>query len=374
MKVALCIRKDYLEKHGGDSVQLLHTKAWMERLFQVETIIVTDPGQLDRSFDIIHIFNLATRETTAAYFDKAKSLGIKTALSTIFWDYTYQATKDFASAINYRIYDFPGLVPLFVQLDKLTALIFSKPRIISSSFRHFVMDCLNQADHLLPNSIEELQHAADFARLEAKKLIHKTTVVLNATEPGKYSFMEDFHEVYQLPRNYILQVGRIEYIKNQLVVIEALKKDPEMPVVFLGRPNGEKYFKIVKEKAEGRGNVFFRDEVPHNDIHLFYKNARLHVLPSLRESPGLVNLEALQNGCPIVVSNKNFLPFDTYFRGIATAVDPLSPASVRDGIMKELCMKRDMPSIKQLVKERFSWEQAARQTYQAYQAMLKDPA
>jgi glycosyltransferase involved in cell wall biosynthesis len=371
MRVALCIRKEFQALHGGDTVQLIETRNWLKKLFSIETEIITSPSQLDKSFDIVHIFNLATRTETRNFFHKAEELKSKIALSTIFWDYTYQATRDFASAIGYQVYAAPGLIQLFTKLNALSSSIIGKPRIISAPFRYFVQECLLRSDLLLPNSIEELIHAANFASLDYHSLLPKTQVVVNATNASlEGASIENFHKTYELPENYILQVGRIEYIKNQLVLLEALKGNPELPIVFVGRPNDRKYYELIKRKGGKRGNVFFRNEVPHQHIHSFFQHAKLHVLPSMRESPGLVNLEALQNGCPIVVSDHRFLPFDSYFKGLASPVNPLSPESVKMGILNELKTKRDMAGIRELISSRFSWEAAARQTYAGYQTLM----
>ena len=366
MKVALCIRREYKTQWGGDSVQITKTKEWLDKLFTITTEIITHPELLDDSYDLVHIFNIATRDETKAFFIKAKVLNKKIALSTIFWDYKYQATKDFARTLNYNVFTPPGIIDLFIKLDNITSTLINKPRIISSKFRQFVTYCVQQSNVLLPNSIEELKHVADFVKLDFQSLKSKTTVVINATDAVEENEALDLFSKYGLPQKYILQVGRIEYIKNQLALVIALQNDNELPIVFLGRVNDKEYFNVLKKKSEERGNVFFINEVEHKDIHQFYKNALLHVLPSMRESPGLVNLEALLNECPIVVSNHKFLPFDTYFKDIATDVDPLSPASIKAGIYKELNTKRDMPAIKELIKTKFSWQQAAKQTYEGY--------
>ena len=370
MKVALCIRKEYKTQWGGDSVQITKTKEWLDKLFTITTEIIVHPELLDESFDLVHIFNIATKDETQSFFINAKALNKKIVLSTIFWDYKYQATKDFAKMLNFNVFTPPGIIDIFTKLDNITSILINKPRIISSNFRQFVTYCVQQSDVLLPNSFEELKHVADFTKLNFQSLKTKTIVVVNAADAVEENEALDIFSKYGLPQKYILQVGRIEYIKNQLGLVTALQNNKELPIVFLGRVNDEKYFKVLKKKSEERGNVFFINEVEHKDIHQFYKNALLHVLPSMRESPGLVNLEALLNECPIVVSNHKFLPFDTYFKGIATDVDPLSPASIKKGIYKELKIKRDMPAIKQLIKEKFSWQQAATQTYEGYMKAL----
>src|SRR5215213_7433227 len=135
MKVALCIRKDYESLRGGDSVQLIKTATYLNQLFNIEAVIVTDPSTLNESFDLIHIFNLATRQETKLFYEKANALKKRIALSTIFWDYNYQASKDFASLIGYNHFFLPGLVRFFVLLDKISSSLIRRPRIISSPFR-----------------------------------------------------------------------------------------------------------------------------------------------------------------------------------------------------------------------------------------------
>jgi glycosyltransferase involved in cell wall biosynthesis len=249
LKIALCIRKDFATLRGGVTIQLLKTKEQLQKLYPIELNIVTDPDELTPDYDIAHIFNLATKAETAAFFQKAAQLRIKTALSTIFWDYTYQATRDFAAAINYAHFAIPGLVNLFRMMNRVTSFFFGKPRIISKGFRLFVKNCLQTADLLLPNSPEELQQAALFSGTSYSTLSQKTQVVVNATEPQLSEDNSSSFRLYNLPDNYILQVGRIEYIKNQLGLLEALKGDTGIPIVFLGRSNDPKYFETVKRQA-----------------------------------------------------------------------------------------------------------------------------
>ncbi len=367
MKVAFCIRNNFFTHIGGDSIQLLKTKEFLEKNHSVQITIITSPDELNNEYAIAHIFNLATKDETAAYFEKAKKLNLKIALSTIFWDYSYSATKDYADALGYKNYHSVFLTSVFRAISSISAKLFNKPRVIGNPMRKYMRECVQIADVLLPNSEEELYKLAEFINADANKLLKKTQVVVNAInditeEPKQIHFLEK----YNLPENYILQVGRIDHTKNQLGVLLALKNDKHIPIVFLGRPNLEKYNKRVQEVAKERGNVFFINEVPHDETNLFYKNAALHVLPSLRESPGLVNLEALMNKCKIVVSGKDFLPFDTYFKNIATAVNPFSLKSIRKGILSEMKTERNMDEISKEIKRKFNWTVAAEQTYKGY--------
>ena len=58
----------------------------------------------------------------------------------------------------------------------------------------------------------------------------------------------------------------------------------------------------VIKLGKKRGNTFFLGEISHDDIYPYYSKAKVHVLPSFRESPGLSTLEAAVFGVNCVVS------------------------------------------------------------------------
>jgi glycosyltransferase involved in cell wall biosynthesis len=197
----------------------------------------------------------------------------------------------------------------------------------------------------------------------------KTKIVFNAVD---YNITDKAYGRNPNLDNYVLQVGRIEPWKNQLAIIRALRKEKHLPIVFVGKvyPEFMKYYHQIKKIADRRGNVYFFDEIPHDEIFDFYRKASVHVLPSLRESPGLVSLEALSLGCKICVANEDFAPVNTYFQGIATIIDPMDIRSIHDGIMKEINTRRDMTNISKMVLNKFNWEVAARQTYNGYCSIM----
>ena len=88
---------------------------------------------------------------------------------------------------------------------------------------------------------------------------------------------------------------------------------------------------------------------------------------SFRESPGLVSLEALSQGCPVVVSDERFAPIYTYFANNdgVEVTNPLNLSSIRSAILKSY----DKSDVKFDV-ERFSWVNVANQTYEAYKSLI----
>ena len=119
--------------------------------------------------------------------------------------------------------------------------------------------------------------------------------------------------------------------------------------------------------AKKRGNVYFIDAVPHSEINIFYKYAKLHVLLSLRESPGLVNIEALSYGCPIVISEKRFLPVNTYFSNQPYVVNPLKINEIKEIILNAYKHGIILP----FNFEKFSWDNVSKQTFSIYKEILE---
>jgi glycosyltransferase involved in cell wall biosynthesis len=368
MKVAFCIRGNYLSQYGGDTTQLIKTKEYLERLHGVEGEILVDPQKLDGSFDIAHIFNLSTRKCSEAFVLKAKEENIKIVFSTVYWDYAYVSIFRFMQFINYNLTPFTAKICLFIS--RISAAIFQYPQDISFLFRRHIKKMIKLADILLPNSLEEAEKMIYFIGKNRYEVMNKVRIIPNAADFKDTEKETNIFNTYQIPQGYILQVGRISFLKGQLQTIKALEQYPNVPIVFIGNDFNDHYAKVVRKRARKRGNVFFISEIPHDEVQLFYKHALLHILPSLRESPGLVSLEALANGCKIVVANHKFTPYKTYFDGIASVCNPLSMRDIKNSILQEMKTERNAYQNSDTIKSRFSWENAAKETYKAYCSVL----
>ena len=370
MKIAFCNRPSWNSPLGGDGVQMLSTKQCLEELYGVEVNIITSPDQLSKEFDIVHIFNFATFEITERFFEKAKQLGIPIAASTIYWDYSYGCTYVIRRVLGYPSCLTEGQLKFDKFLLKLL-YFFNKPVHTSFLFRKKINKFVELSDILLPNSEEEANHMLYFAGLsnskKARKKIHIVYNGVKTERPTTSSISKDeFLKKYSIPDHYILQVGRIEYVKNPINLVYALMDNKEIPIVFVGKPVDELYFKKLKELSEKRGNVFFINGVPHEEVSLFYKYADLHILLSLRESPGLVTLEAAQENCPIVVTSERFCPVKTYFPNCPYVVNPLDIDDIKNTVLTAYIEKKKTT----IDFEKLSWEYAAKQTYEGYMKII----
>lgn len=364
MKVAFCMSKHFYETAGGGRVQVLKTKQYLELLDKsIEIVVIHDPTLIDSSYEVCHVFNMADLDVTLAFILAAKKLGIKTCLSTVYWDYNYLILTGMFS----RLFGFDyteWMYKLERLLGKFAAFLFKRPEYSTKRQKEKYANIVKEVDFLLPNSMEEGIKLLEYTCQKKEKYIKKIVPIVNSVD---VNLSVDKPEDFSL-EGYVLEVGRIEPCKNQLKVVKALN-NLDIPIVFLGHDYfpESKYSKRLHEIAKKRGNVFFFDQIPYEQVHTFYEKASVHILPSLRESPGLVSLEALLNKCKIVVADERFVPVKAYcFDNFATIINPLSSKSIREGILKEISVERDFDKISSYIKEHFNWGETAKQTYSAY--------
>jgi D-inositol-3-phosphate glycosyltransferase len=111
---------------------------------------------------------------------------------------------------------------------------------------------------------------------------------------------EDFPFRKDGSRN-ILFVGRIDPVKGVETLMESLKFiKGDFTLSVAGGPSKEiSYYEDVKHMALGYP-VRFLGKVPHKELHKLYQDSCMLVLPSHYESFGLVALEAMSCGRPVV--------------------------------------------------------------------------
>jgi len=118
---------------------------------------------------------------------------------------------------------------------------------------------------------------------------------------------------YNLPSNFVLYIGIIDFRKNIDAIIKTAdilvnKGKKDVHFVLIGRPT-LKYKEIIKESQKiKKGRIIFLDDIEKKDISLFYNLTDIFFFPSFYEGFGLPPLEAMQSGVPVVTSNTSSLP------------------------------------------------------------------
>lgn len=110
---------------------------------------------------------------------------------------------------------------------------------------------------------------------------------------------------YQLPSNYLLQVGTVEYRKNIQIILQALKQmnNVDLHYVVVGRKQRFARSLIDFAKNSGLGHqVLFIDPLKDDELACMYMQAKAVVYPSLYEGFGLPIVESLLFGKPVLTT------------------------------------------------------------------------
>ena len=193
---------------------------------------------------------------------------------------------------------------------------------------------------------------------------------------------------------YVLFVGRITRQKGIIHLVRALPHlDPGFQVVLCaGAPDITEIEEEMKSAVEAAqqerpGVVWIGEMLPKSEIIALYSGAEVFVCPSIYEPFGIINLEAMACGTPVVASavggipevvvhgetgllvpveQMNVAPFepvnaDTFAFHLAEAINELMRDEARRRSMGEKARRR--------VEENFSWEAIARKTAELYRTV-----
>lgn len=350
--------------YGGDTVQVLQTKAALEELgLTIELQHEQFPDV--RGYDLVHIFN-----TQFAYFGSkqlahVKRQGCPVALSTIYWNMlSALQSPDF---LRYEIRQDVGT--LSRHTPRLSGRLLRDGRDLITGYKKKISGMLTAADVLLPNSVAELEILVhEFGYPQARS---KAFIVANAVRPAAPS--STLSEVARaalarLPEKFVMEAARVESVKGQLPMLRSTAKwCPDLPLVFVGghRPENRYWQEFERLRAQ-RKNVHYINVLPHEDLPAFYARAKVHALPSFRESPGLSTLEAALCGSNCVVGVES--PIQEYFGNDVWVCDPMDEDSIGKAIVAAWNAPA-RPGLRERVAG-FTWERAAHETLAAYNFVM----
>jgi glycogen(starch) synthase len=222
----------------------------------------------------------------------------------------------------------------------------------------------------------------------------KVHVVWNGIDPDVYDPSKaDASEIKALRQRYgikdnekmILFVGRLNWVKGIMSLVQAmpsvLKEYPMAKLVILGTGDEENNISHLVKRLRLDNNVICRFEfVSEHERILHYAASDLCAFPSVYEPFGIVSLEAMAMGKPIVVgaSGVSGLKEQVVNSGperTGVHVDGKSPEDIAWGIKEVLAgderAKRWGEAARKRVLEYFTWDKAARETLNIYEEMVR---
>ena len=127
------------------------------------------------------------------------------------------------------------------------------------------------------------------------------------------------------------------------------------------------------KKNERYPNVEFLGWVSHDEISKYYLNADVVIIPSRWEAFGLVGIEAMKYGKPIIVSNRGALPelvVDKVNGRIFDYDDPNSLADLLEKINKDELLEMGMNALK-IFKKKYTAKRMQDETCKIYNTLCK---
>jgi glycogen(starch) synthase len=209
----------------------------------------------------------------------------------------------------------------------------------------------------------------------------KLVMVPNGVNSNSYVADTDcqtFRTKFALPEEKIvLFVGRLVYEKGIHILINAVPKilskvDAKFIIVGSGYMK-EQLLNIVRSMGLEH-KVLFEGFLDNDNLMKLQKCADVSVVPSLFEPFGIVALEAMAAGSPVVVSDTGGLSEIVEHDLTGVKVYPNNPDSLAWGITKVLLNTTYAQSLRNnaylQIKKKYDWEKIAQDTKRIYEEVL----
>lgn len=142
-------------------------------------------------------------------------------------------------------------------------------------------------------------YASGYAQEKLAILHHFKGIIIKTKGVGLFNIIEQ--PPYKPSEKVIafIYVGRLSPEKNLVLLINVFNKLSQYRLHIVGYGPQEEELKKLSNN-----NIIFHGAVDNKKLPEFYQASDVFVLPSIREPWGLVVEEALNNGLPVLVSNK----------------------------------------------------------------------
>ena len=268
-------------------------------------------------------------------------------------------------------------------------LAFMKKRVLESTNREHPLRLESEqhlaqvSDAIISSSQHEMQCLLDEYSLQRSKI----KVIYPGVRKTLFFPVDGARVPQDLKRRkgerILLYVGRIDPVKGLMSVVEALSLlklneaslYDQLKFVIIGGgrkdkdiPKNKEYIRLEEaiRKHGLTGKIFFLGSKKQSLLRRYYSASDAIVVPSLYESFGLVAVEALACGTPVIASGVGELGSLVQEGKNGFAFHPNDPASLASCLEKFFSHQKstwDKQRIRRDVLENFSWEKTASDTY-----------
>lgn len=351
---------------GGDTVLMEKTRAYLEGQ-GIQVDVCLDPEPDATGYDLAHLFNMQLPDDELRQLRSLKRSGVPVVLTPLYWS---MAELNWGSAALDHAFTLPAADrTAFLQgVADRTLLVHGVPwhSYLSAAQCATQRAIAEGADILLPNSVSEvrqLQHTLGTRQFAFHVVpVGVTPGVFHGARPDLFVQRHGL-------RDFVLMVARWDRRKNVLMLLEAMR-GLDLPLVLVGQRPHPDYEQLARPLLPP--GTLLLEGLTEVELASAYAAARVHVLPSWFEQPGLSSLEAALAGCSIVVGNRG-AELD-YFGDGAYYCDPASAPSIREAL---LAAWRDHPTdvarrrvLQERIAREYTWVRTGAETLVAYGRVL----
>lgn len=212
----------------------------------------------------------------------------------------------------------------------------------------------------------------------------KITIIPNGIE---YDLFKIDHDLERLRRQFVYPdsrmvffVGRLVYEKGVQTVIEAMPKVleevPDLCFLVAGTGPHARALQIMIEELGLGQKIKMLGFVEADFLAKFYKCADITVVPSIYEPFGMVVLEAMVAGSPVIVADTGGLKEIVVHEETGLCFKPGNPDSLaqamirvlkNDGLARQLTM-----DAQRFIGEKYNWGRIARHTMEVYRRSIRE--
>jgi spore coat protein SA len=356
----------------------------------VELVVQHTSKLFQKDVDVI-IFGMKTR----------KQLFIERSGNITFYRYSFKTKTYIQQVIEQLQHDLPDIIQIEnrPRIVKAIRRAFPKAKIIlnlhSVKFisppymkEQILISYLNQTDAIMVNSHFLKNYIVNQTNCNSEKIIVNHLGVNTEQFKSKWELVSRSSlEVLKKElgvSNYkiLLYVGRLIEIKGVHHILEAMpeliKADPSIRLVIAGSTlefsskHTEYTARLIKQTEEIKDYVVFTSFIPHDKIHELFQIADLLVVPSAEnEAFGLVNVEGMSTGTPVIATKSGGMPEIIEHGKTGFLIDP---NNVRGEITKYiLYLLSNSAKIQQMgqesvlrVRNNFTWEHTVERLIKLY--------
>ncbi len=275
-----------------------------------------------------------------------------------------------------------------IVLALQSTLFMSRPHIGKEE----LVTCLESVDAIIVNSHFLKNHMIKETLCSAAKItVNHLGVDIEKFQPKWHQEQKEKADLLKkewavTDKKILLYAGRLVEIKGVHYILEAMpeliKVDPSIVLIIAGSslsPTSENlaYEARLRDLAEKvKGHVIFDSFITHEVIHTWYQIADILLVPSAAEPFGLVNVEAMAVGTPVIGTNAGGIPEIIQHDKTGILIDPervvqeLTWQVLKLLSNPEKIMKMGVDSALH-VRAHFTWEHTAQRQLALYRELLE---